>query len=303
MVSEHMMRKFDTDALGVTFGYQQFFSSVMAISAGLMAQGAASILPLTQVSGTFHVGGYCGPFDAALLTAFVAMVTIACVWKENFGSNSSEDGVLSSIWNAGTMLRETPVWMVGCACALYEASMYLWVFAWTPLITQPGYPEPPYGLIFTCFMVAAMFGSKAFEIFATSFSTSAILTVAISAAVVSHVMMILASRWSDMNMLLMSFIAFEITVGMYFPAAGTLKSRLVPESCRATVYNIYRIPLNIIVVLALIFKSHPMVTLHLTTSLLAFATGVAYVLHRLLASTKYDVCDNLTALTSRDVEA
>ena len=34
---------------------------------------------------------------------------------------------------------------------------------------------------------------------------------------------------------------------MYWPSIGTVKSRVVPEETRATIYNIYRVPLNAIV--------------------------------------------------------
>ena len=34
---------------------------------------------------------------------------------------------------------------------------------------------------------------------------------------------------------------------MYWPAIGTVKSMVVPEETRATIYNIYRVPLNAIV--------------------------------------------------------
>jgi len=50
------------------------------------------------------------------------------------------------------------------------------------------------------------------------------------------------------------FLAFEATVGMYFPAMGTMKSMVVPEAQRSAIYNIYRIPLNVIVLGVLLTK-------------------------------------------------
>ena len=44
---------------------------------------------------------------------------------------------------------------------------------------------------------------------------------------------------------------FEAACGIYFPSMGIIKSKYVPEEVRATVYNIFRIPLNFIVVLVL----------------------------------------------------
>lgn len=49
-----------------------------------------------------------------------------------------------------------------------------------------------------------------------------------------------------------AFNIFEICCGCYFPTMGTLRSRVVPEASRATVMNVFRFPLNLIVVVALL---------------------------------------------------
>jgi len=51
---------------------------------------------------------------------------------------------------------------------------------------------------------------------------------------------------------LAAFLAFEFSVGVYFPSIGVLKSEIVPEAVRGTTYNIYRVPLNAIVVCLLL---------------------------------------------------
>lgn len=285
MVAEHHLRhKFSDNDLSVTFGHQQFLSSVMAISAGLAAQACASVMPLTRVAGTFHVGGYCGPFDCAFICAFIGAGVIASTWTENYGEMSNSETFTEGMARAGRYLKDKGIWMVGLTCSFYESAMFLWVFVWTPLITTEGRKPPPYGLIFTCFMVACMFGSKMFEIVSKFFSAATILVFALMSAFVAHLLMIHGNSQSNVSFLLGQFILFEITVGLYFPAAGTLKGQLVPESCRATIYNFFRIPLNTIVVLALVFKSDPPVTLQLTCGLLAMATTLAFLLHRHLSN-------------------
>merc|ERR1719424_1723165 len=52
--------------------------------------------------------------------------------------------------------------------------------------------------------------------------------------------------------LLVSFLLFEACVGVYWPAIGTVKSQVVPEDTRATIYNMYRVPLNGIVLVVLL---------------------------------------------------
>merc|ERR1711871_668531 len=65
----------------------------------------------------------------------------------------------------------------------------------------------------------------------------------------------------------LSFMLFELCVGMYFPMMGTLKGLVVPEEARSAIYNCYRLPLNGIVVIALWAKIE-MRTAFITTACL-----------------------------------
>lgn len=288
MVSEHNCRhKFSEQALGATFGHQQFLSSCMAITAGLVAQGAASVMPLTPIAGPFTIGGYCGPFDAAIATALCGSVLIGSSWTENYGEGRNDGrSMIEGITHAAQYLQEPQIWMVGLACALFEASMFLWVFIWTPVITVPGVADPPYGLIFTCFMFACMFGSKLYEILSPYAEVSSLLLTATVSAAVAHFMMLQGLPEKRTSFLLTQFILFEICVGLYFPAAGTLKGRVVPETCRATLYNIFRVPLNVVVVLALLFKAEPADTLLLTSTLLGVSGMLTLGARKYLSSGK-----------------
>merc|ERR1719231_108735 len=48
------------------------------------------------------------------------------------------------------------------------------------------------------------------------------------------------------------FVVFEGTVGLFYPAYGTIKSEKIPEDIRSAVMNIFRIPLNAFVVILLL---------------------------------------------------
>lgn len=41
-----------------------------------------------------------------------------------------------------------------------------------------------------------------------------------------------------------AFLLFELTVGMFYPSYGSIKSQSIPEEVRSGVMNIFRIPLN-----------------------------------------------------------
>jgi hypothetical protein len=71
---------------------------------------------------------------------------------------------------------------------------------------------------------------------------------------------------------------FEITVGLYFPIMGTLKGIIVPEGKRAAIYNLYRIPLNFIVLFSLLTDLTPTASFWLNAFMLAAACGLQYLL-------------------------
>merc|ERR1712147_20283 len=75
-----------------------------------------------------------------------------------------------------------------------------------------------------------------------------------------------------------AFLAFEACVGLYFPMMGTLKGDIVPEDMRSTIYNIYRLPLNVIVLMPLLLNFSISTTFTVTTSILAVATASAFYL-------------------------
>jgi hypothetical protein len=54
---------------------------------------------------------------------------------------------------------------------------------------------------------------------------------------------------------LVCFFAFEVCCGVYFPASWTLRSQTFPEGTRAAVINIFRVPLNALVLSVLLQKS------------------------------------------------
>merc|ERR1712054_513811 len=75
-----------------------------------------------------------------------------------------------------------------------------------------------------------------------------------------------------------AFLVFEACVGLYFPMVGTLKGDIVPEDMRSTIYNLYRLPLNVIVLMPLLLNFSISTTFTVTSSILAVATTSAFFL-------------------------
>lgn len=304
MVAETTRRGFSDQALKYIFGCKELLSSIVAIAAGLIAQFAACgftghPLPVSApIEGSsLRLGGYVTPFDVVICVCCVCGLLTRLWWTENYGSQ--DDGVCRGFGRALGLLRETRVLLIGLVVALFESAMFLWVFIWTPALTKAGYQDPPYAIIFASFMAAKMAGSQIFTFLSTTFlHTATILVGAMVTATASHLWSYTLIRSlqgmedgsEEANFLLMSmlisFVLFELAVGVYWPAAGMLKAQIVPESCRATMYNLYRLPLNAIVATSLLCIDKAPATLLTTGALLCIATALAVWLWRLVEPQK-----------------
>lgn len=237
MVHEHHAKSYPEEWLGLTFSLATAGNGVVAIASGVVA---------SIVRDRF---GPVAPFDMSLLLLTVGTVLILVYWTENTGDSSIN--LLQTLTHATSRLRaDSKIAYLGIIQSFFEGSMYVFVFMWTPaLSTTSDYPIY-HGWIFATFMICVLIGSSLFSLllshqlrverFSLWMFTVAAASLLLPAFTTSH------------SFRLASFCLFEVTVGMFWPSLGFMRSRYVPEEVRATVMNIFRIPLNLIVVAVLI---------------------------------------------------
>merc|ERR1712238_300100 len=80
-------------------------------------------------------------------------------------------------------------------------------------------------------------------------SASIVYVIAsISMAIPASYLSSSASKESYFWKILFSFVLVEICVGLFMPVSGTLRSKYVPDSLHGAILNIFRLPLNAVVV-------------------------------------------------------
>ena len=208
-------------------------------------------------------------------------------WEENYGEKQTPlaqathrevsqcDGGLRTAFRVTMRSRE--ILLCGIVSSLYEGSMYIFIFIWTPALMQFSADEDtlPFGLIFSTFMVCSMAGSSLFSIgndyYSLEYQALFVLLLAAASTLMLLVTNDMSSQYFAMNL-------FEFTIGMYFPVIGCLKSAIVPESQRAAIYNLYRIPLNLIVLFGLLKDVTPNEAFAMNLVMLLLATISQYAL-------------------------
>eukprot|EP01098_Paradermamoeba_levis_P007008 TRINITY_DN2912_c0_g1_i5.p1 TRINITY_DN2912_c0_g1~~TRINITY_DN2912_c0_g1_i5.p1 ORF type:complete len:450 (-),score=150.21 TRINITY_DN2912_c0_g1_i5:137-1486(-) len=241
MVHEHHRRNFTPESLSGTFSLSIFCNGLVAIVAGLVASFSA------------QQWGYVSPFMISLVCLLVVVVLVSVTWSENFGDSSIMP--IQTFSNAINDMKEDPkIPILGLVQSLFEGAMYTFVFMWTPALQQENKVDEdlPFGLIFACFMVCIMIGSSFFRILISKRFGMEPEDIIRSMLFFASASLFVPFFTTNPYYLTISFLCFEVCCGIYFPAAGTLRGKIIPEHTRSAIMNFFRVPLNFLVVVVLL---------------------------------------------------
>ncbi|KAH9989635.1 DUF791-domain-containing protein [Russula vinacea] len=192
---------------------------------------------------------------------------------------------LGAAWR---IVAADPILLVlGLTQTVFEGSMYLFVFIWVPTLQESSLSPAslPLGYIFSAFMVSMMLGSLLYTYITThwcppstssnpqkhvrsastaSLSSQGDPTLVLHAQLSSLVCAASAVTFAACvrvgkgkgeqgeHLKFWAFCLFEACVGMYYPVQGMLRGSLIANEHRATLSSLFRVPLNVFVVVSLL---------------------------------------------------
>eukprot|EP00466_Bigelowiella_natans_P014204 jgi/Bigna1/90905/estExt_fgenesh1_pg.C_820058 len=278
MVCEHNEQRFAPSLLGGTFSQAYFCNSIVAISAGLVGQWAAR---------TFSNGegdNLVAPFDCAAILLTIGTTVVALTWMENYGNKTSP--FLEQMQMASTVIVQNQEVVIAGACqSLFEGAMYTFVFMWTMSLEAAAERADmgpiPHGYIFSCFMVSCMIGSCLFKYLSAKLELTSLLSYVVGVAALGLLPAAIGAEYFGFTILMIGFCVFEGAVGCYWPLIGEIRSAVIPEECRSTIMNFFRVPLNLIVVIVLfnISKLSNQFVFRFCVTLLGVSAYLATILH------------------------
>ena len=131
---------------------------------------------------------------------------------------------------------------------------------WVPTLLSLNPPGGvPTGCVFSALMMAITIGGIAFQplekFVATKLTTkakaseiSAVLAYIMASMSMAVPAICLCCANNCLDKILLSFIVVEFCVGLSSPIAGMLRSKYVPDAYQGAIMNIFRLPLNAVVV-------------------------------------------------------
>jgi MFS transporter, MFS domain-containing protein family, molybdate-anion transporter len=257
LATQHRHHGFPEEWLSRIYSQCSVVNGSMAVFAGIVAQ---------FLEDSF---GHIGPFYGAVGLTTLALALVI-PWEENYGEERDGDHANSSIthqfmegWR--TTVNNSSVWKIGLTQALSEGAMYTFVFMWVPTLLSLKPPGGvPTGCVFSSLMMAITIGGLVFpplqalvakvapkgaasEVCASLVYALAGLSMFVPVLCVSGNSFL--GREKCQVLVVTSFLLVEFCVGLFMPVAGTLRSKYVPDALQGAILNIFRLPLNTVVVL------------------------------------------------------
>jgi len=188
---------------------------------------------------------------------------------------------LGAAWR---IVAADPILLVlGLTQTIFEGSMYLFVFIWVPTLQESSLNPSslPLGYIFSAFMVSMMLGSLLYTYitahwYSPSTSTGSqkqasvgssssqgdaslllhaqLSSLVCAAAAVTFAACVRVGKGKSEegeHLKFWAFCLFEACVGMYYPVQGMLRGSFISNEHRATLSALFRVPLNVFVVVSL----------------------------------------------------
>lgn len=259
---------FPNEWVPATFAKATLYNSVISVAAGILANTIAEWVGFGPVA----------PFVLAIPFLITAGVLIQFTWDENYGGKQMKviQPCMESLRHIVTNNR---VMLIGVVTSLFESAMYIFVFLWTPVLDR-AHHFPPLGIVFSCFMLCVTLGSFFFNFtIKNGISPSKVVILTVIVASLANIGASLASANHPRSSFMM-FIILELACGVYFPAMGWLRQRILPEAHHAGIINWFRVPLNAIAAVVLMVlhdthSSHGISAIFALCSILLAIAGIA----------------------------
>lgn len=121
------------------------------------------------------------------------------------------------------------------------------VFMWVPSLLISSKDSLPTGLVFSAFMLAMTLGGMLFGILVPVFP-GGVKGLCVVVYLVSALAMAVPLVCFEFWYVFVAFLVLEAMVGMFNSCGGTLRSMYYPEGLHSSIMSVFRLPLNLIVV-------------------------------------------------------
>lgn len=231
--------------LGTIFGNMTLVSNAVAIGVGAVSEALIGITGIQRV-----------PFTLAAAMCAFGSQSMLFLWGQYRATiparSTSAAGRRRGFWQ---VVGNRKIMALGVASCCFEGAIYLFVFLWTPVLQSARQRAgtqgelPLLGFIFASFTCAMLIGTMAVAKANVNFTRDEAVQAMLTAMLFAAWFLSLVVRFNIESVQFGAFCIFEAAIGAVFPLIALLKSQHIDDADRNLVYSMFRLPLNVPVLL------------------------------------------------------
>lgn len=252
---------------------------------------AVSIITSIILAFIYSYFGIYAPFWVSIFLSLLASIVIGLLWRENSLQVLKTESFWDQLRGAMNEFRKVDVLCIGLIEGIAMACLNIYLFSWTPILKQSTPGGMNVGFIFTCMVLTMIVGTKSYEVLIYYLKFDYYISIA--GCLFFQGLLLFLTYYIDSFFARMIFLSlFNGLTGFYNPLNSIVKSNILVEKYRAFLMNLFRVPLNIYVIIVLLtlryMNSFTVALIAGTMCFVAFGIGLFLVIYLAINKEKVD---------------
>ena len=246
---------------------------------------ATSIITSIICAIIYSFFGIYAPFWISIGLSALAFLVIQIFWEDNYPLANSKQSSFEQVKEACKELKKVDVLCIGLIEGIAMAVLNIYLFSWTPILKQSTPGGMNVGFIYTCMVLTMIVGTKSYEVLIVNCNLDYYMSIT-GCLLIQGILLFITYFHNSFFGRLIYLSLFNGMTGFYNPLNSIVKSNILVEDYRALLMNLFRVPLNIYVIIVLLTLRYmnPFTVAIIAGSLLFIASGIGFYLCIYLAN-------------------
>ena len=218
-------------------------SNVLDAAVSIITSGICAII--------YSFMGIYAPFWISIALSLLASIVIAVLWDENKPLANSTQSTGAQLKEAFSELKKVNVLCIGLIEGIAMGILNIYLFSWTPILKQSTPGGMNVGFIYTSMVLTMIIGTKSYEVLIVYCNFDYYMSI--TGCLFIQGFLLFITYFDDRFLARLIYLSlFSGTTGFYSPLNSIIKSNILIDKYRALLMNLFRIPLNIYVIIVLL---------------------------------------------------
>jgi hypothetical protein len=218
-------------------------SNVLDAAVSIITSGICAII--------YSYMGIYAPFWISIGLSALASIVIGVLWEENAPLANNPSNTMQQFQEAVKELKKVNVLCIGLIEGIAMGILNIYLFSWTPILKQSTPGGMNVGFIYTSMVLTMIVGTKSYEVLIVYCNFDYYMSIT-GCLFIQGVLLFLTYYINSFLARMLFLALFNGLTGFYNPLNSIVKSNILVDEYRALLMNLFRIPLNMYVIIVLL---------------------------------------------------